>query len=296
MGFAGEFSYRSPADIFREHAALSGFENGGTRAFDISGLASLSDEGYEHLAPVQWPARGDEASGERRFFANGGFFTADRKAHFVAPEHPGLKTAITNEFPYRLNTGRIRDQWHTMTRTGRSPRLALHSPEPFVEIHPEDAANAGVTGGGFARVSTQHGSCVLKVSVSDSQRKGSLFAPIHWSAETSSCARIGDLVAPHTDPYSGQPESKATPAAVAPVAFAFRGFVLSRRPIALPESTWWARAAVAGGWGYLLATNSGLAAWRACASPSVRRGHGVRRVRGCAQGNLPCGRACRWAS
>ena len=138
----------------------------------------------------------------------------------------------------------------------------MHKPEPYVEMHPEDAVAACVANDGFARVTTQHGSCVLQVVVSEGQRKGSLFAPIHWSAETSSSARIGDLVAPHTDPYSGQPESKATPAAAAPVAFAFRGFVIARQPIALPDRTWWARASIPGGYGYLLATNEDHAAWR----------------------------------
>ena len=69
----------------------------------------------------------------------------------------------------RLNTGRVRDQWHTMTRSGQSPRLANHSPEPFVEVHPTDAANAGLTEGGFARISSPYGECVLKVAVTDNQ-------------------------------------------------------------------------------------------------------------------------------
>ena len=119
----------------------------------------------------------------------------------MSPEH----------FPLRLNTGRVRDQWHTMTRSGQSPRLANHSPEPFVEVHPADAANAGLADGAFARVSSSYGTCVLKVTVTDSQRRGSLFAPIHWNDKTASEARVGDLVTPANDPYSGQPEAKATP-------------------------------------------------------------------------------------
>jgi len=262
MGFEDDFSYRSAMDIFREHAALSGFENHGTRGFDISGLANISHDEYERLAPVQWPARAKETRKEQRFFANGGFFTSNRKAQFVAPDHPALKGATSSEFPYRLNTGRIRDQWHGMARSGRSPRLALHFPEPFVEIHPGDAMDAGVNDSEFARVTTQYGSCVLKVMTSERQRKGSLFAPIHWSAENSSSACIGDSVASYTDCHSGQPELKATPAAIASVAFASRGFILARRPIVLPDAAWWTRTAIAGGFGYLLATNESCAAWR----------------------------------
>jgi assimilatory nitrate reductase catalytic subunit len=262
MGFAEAFAYRSAADVFREHAALSAFENDGARAFDLGLLAGISDHGYDALEPVQWPLRAaTEADGDKRFFAAGGFFTPDRRARLVAVEPPALREATSAEFPFRLNTGRIRDQWHTMTRTGLSARLAAHLPEPFVEVHPEDAADAGLTDGGFAQVSTPHGACLLKVVVSDGQQPGSLFVPIHWSGETASGARVGDLVAPHTDPHSGQPEAKATPAAIAPMLFPLRGFARTHRPIALPPGTWWARVAAAEGTEYRLATNRGPLLW-----------------------------------
>src|SRR5712671_4009940 len=149
-----------------------------------------------------------------------------------------------------------------MTRSGMSPRLALHCVEPFVEVHPADARAAGLSTDGFARVTTRHGEAILKVVVSDGQRPGSLFVPIHWSDVTAAMARVGDLVGPATDPHSGQPEAKATPAAVAPVAFASRGFVLARRPVTLPPGTWWARVAVTAGSGYWLATNDAPATWQ----------------------------------
>src|ERR1041385_4735854 len=137
--------------------------------------------------------------------------------------------------PLRLNTGRIRDQWHTMTRTGMSPRLGQHLPEPFVEIHPDDAARAGVVDGDFARVTTDYGQCTLKVVDRGRQKRRSLFAPIHWSDQNPSSARVGALVAPFTDPFSGQPENKATPASVAPCEYLFRGFALSRTLVQLPQ-------------------------------------------------------------
>jgi assimilatory nitrate reductase catalytic subunit len=253
MGFADAFAYRSAADVFREHAALSTYENEGTRDFDIGGLAMLSDAKFDALAPVQW--------GGPRFFGRGGFFTPDRKGRFIAPEPPVLKTRTTDAFAFRLNTGRVRDQWHTMTRTGASPRLGAHSPEPFVEVHPADAA--GLVDGGFARVATVHGDCVLKVAFSARQRRGLLFAPIHWSDETASSACIGRLVAPDTDPFSGQPEAKATPASIAPIGFAYDGFIMTRRQVVLPPSTYWARIALSGGaWAYPFATDAGAAVWR----------------------------------
>ena len=261
MGFADAFGYVTPADIFREHAALSAFENDGTRDFDLSGLAAISDADYDALDPVQWPVRAGDQVEERRFFAAGGFFTPDRKAQFVPPEPPALKEETTSLYPFRLNTGRIRDQWHSMTRSGLSARLSMHRPEPFVEVHPADARAAGLADGAFARISTAHGACIMKVIVSDGQQAGSLFVPIHWSDATASCARVGDLVAPHTDPHSGQPEAKATPAAIAPVSFSLRGFVRTRHPLTFPQATWWARAAVAQCIEYRLATNLGPLHW-----------------------------------
>jgi assimilatory nitrate reductase catalytic subunit len=262
MGFGGAFEYRSAADVFREHAALSAFENDGVRDFDIGALAELDDEQYDALDPVQWPARAGTKLAVARFFADGRFFTTDGKANLIAPQPPAPQAPTSKKFPLRLNTGRVRDQWHTMTRSGMSPRLAEHRPEPFVEVHPVDAAAAGIEHGGFARVTSPYGSCVLKVDVSSSQRLGSVFAPIHWSDVTASSARIGDLVTPADDPYSGQPEAKATPAAIAPVSFDFRGFVLAPSCIALPAGTWWSRLAVLGGVGTLIASNDRLAVWR----------------------------------
>jgi assimilatory nitrate reductase catalytic subunit len=262
LGFGAAFEFNSPADVFREHAALSAFENNGGRDFDIGALQSLSDEAFDELAPVLWPIRLGDIQLQRRFFADGGFFTDDRKARFIAPEIPALRTETTAARPLRLNTGRIRDQWHTMTRSGLSPRLGQHLPEPFVEVHPDDAIKFGVSDGDFARVVTDYGQCTLRVAVSERQQRGMLFAPIHWSEETAASARVGALVAPFTDTFSGQPENKATPASIVPYEYVFRGFALSRVRLELPDQVWWARVTVAGGYGYLFADNADLARWQ----------------------------------
>ena len=259
MGYADAFAYESAVDIFREHAALSAFENNGARDFDIGSLDDLSDASFDALEPVLWPAR-EKQTDDTRFFADGGFFTPDRKARFIAPEAPALRASVSNEFPFVLNTGRVRDQWHTMTRTGLSPRLGAHTPEPFVEIHPDDAAALHLQQ--FARASTAHGGGIFKVVLNNGQQRGSVFAPIHWNGETASAARICELVAPHTDPFSGQPEAKATPAALTPVEFAYRGFALTRQAIELPKETWWARVALDGGVGTLIASIEGPKLWR----------------------------------
>jgi assimilatory nitrate reductase catalytic subunit len=260
MGFDG-FSFSSAAAVFAEHAALSAFENAGARAFDIGGLAQLSESAYAALEPTQWPVRHGEAKGRARLFAEGGFCTPARRAQFAAPATPRLAEALTPDFPLRLNTGRVRDQWHTMTRSGASVRLAKHTLEPYVDIHPDDAATANVVDNGFARVVTARGACVLRVRVTAGQARGQLFAPIHWTDQTAAQARIGALVGPHVDPISGQPESKATPAAIAPHGFARQGFLLSRRPVTLPGRAWWARAAIRKGFGYLLASDADNLEW-----------------------------------
>jgi assimilatory nitrate reductase catalytic subunit len=261
MGFSALFPYTSPAAIFREHAALSAFENRGTRDFDIGALATVTDAQYDTLDPLQWPSRAGEQRRDRRFFAAGRYYTSDRKARFVAPEMPALQDGTSAERPLRLNTGRVRDQWHTMTRTGKSARLAGHLPEPFVEVHPCDAHGYGLTDGGFAQVSSAHGSCIVKVLVSDAQRPGSIFVPIHWNGENASCARVGDLVAPHLDPHSGQPEAKATPAAVAPVSFSLRGVAHVRRVVDLPLGSWWVCIATTDGMEYRLASRQAPMLW-----------------------------------
>jgi assimilatory nitrate reductase catalytic subunit len=174
-----------------------------------------------------------------------------------------LKTSVSQRFPLRLNTGRVRDHWHTMTRTGLSPRLARHLSEPFVEVHPQDASAFRVKDKGFARVETLFGAATLRVVVTESVGPGQIFAPIHWSDATAAQGRVGALVAPHTDPVSGQPEAKATPARLAPRAFAYEGYLLARGDAPPPRFALWTRVALHGATGYRFAANAAPAQWRA---------------------------------
>jgi assimilatory nitrate reductase catalytic subunit len=249
LGYGEAFSYRSVDEIFQEHTRLSGFENNGERAFDISGAEAASKEDFDRLEPFQWPLRGGDAP-TVRLFAEGGFFTKDRKARFVAISPPRVSASVSEAWPFVLNTGRIRDQWHTMTRTGLSPRLSTHIAEPFVEIHPDDAARFGLEQGTLAEVATSHGAAVLRVLVNRGQLPGTLFVPIHWSAENSSAGRIGALVQPATDPFSGQPEAKATPARIASLPVTHYGFLLSRQLLQPGALTYWARGRA--GFGHIL--------------------------------------------
>jgi assimilatory nitrate reductase catalytic subunit len=256
LGFGAGFGFADPSEIYAEHAALSAFENDGTRDFDIGAHAGLNKPAYDALQPVQWPVPAGRPRGTARLFTEGGFFTSDGRARMKPLALPALAAQPSEAMPLLLNTGRIRDHWHSMTRTGLSPRLCAHISEPTVFVHPGDAARFGLSEGGFARIATAFGSVVLKVALDPGSQPGSLFAPIHWSAETASHARIGAAVQPLCDPYSGQPELKATPASIAPVAYASQGFVLSRENFALPAGSWWAKLAVEGGEGRLFATDA----------------------------------------
>lgn len=256
LGHGQAFSFTSAAAVFRQHAGLSAFENNGTRDFDIGGLADISDAAYEVNRPVQWPLP-KRGGTKARLFADGRFYTFDGRARFVAVQPPALAQPVSEARPLVLNTGRVRDHWHTMTRTGKSQRLSAHRAVPFCEVHPDDAARYGLTDGAIAAVSTEHGSAELEVMVTPSVAPGSLFMPMHWSDSTASKARVGALVRGVPDPVSGQPELKATPASVAPVAYRARGYLLTREGIAPPEGWWWARAAVTGGWGLLFAAQEG---------------------------------------
>ncbi len=261
MGFGAAFNYRNSADIWREHAALSGCGNGGQRDFDISALATLSDQAYADLAPVQWPVTA-QRPGTARLFAEGRFFTPDGKARFIAvgPRLPA--NPLSADYPLVLNSGRVRDHWHTMTRTGKSARLSAHTLEPYAEIHPLDAAAAEIQDRSLVRVSSRWGELIVRASVSDTQQRGSVFIPMHWSRQFSSVASVGCLISPDTDPISGQPEFKHTPVAIAAYAPAWYGFVLSRRRLAWNSTShYWASAKGHGLWRYEIAGRQSVADW-----------------------------------
>ncbi len=241
LGFAQAFNYASAAEVFREHAALSAFENNGSRDFDLAGLADLTDDGYETLAPVQWPVRASSETGVARMFADGKFFHTDSKARFVAVVPRGVAEPTNGEFPLCLNTGRLRDQWHTMTRTGLVPALNAPWPEPLLELAPRDAAQYGLSDGSLARVQSRYGEAVLRVKVITVQPAGQVFVPIHWSGSNSAAGGIGALVAPHLDALSGQPESKATPVKIAPFPVAYSGLLMTRNEQIPDAADYWVR-------------------------------------------------------
>ncbi|MDX1318856.1 MAG: molybdopterin-dependent oxidoreductase [Oceanospirillum sp.] len=230
MGYQDAFNYASPADIFREHATLSGFENlqgqQGARDFDISLLARLNDEAYDKLKPVQWPINSAHPLGTPRLFTDQRFFTPSGKARFVtiSPQKPAL--APDKDYPFILNTGRVRDQWHTMTRTARSQRLMSHISEPFVEVETRDARRLGLEQNQLIRLQGRQGEFLGRVKISNQLKQGSLFAPIHWNNRYTKAGKIDSLVNALTDPVSGQPESKHAPVQVEKTRMRSFGFMV----------------------------------------------------------------------
>jgi assimilatory nitrate reductase catalytic subunit len=260
MGFADAFPYRNSSEIFAEHAALSAFENGGARDFDIGAYADIGRSDYEALEPFQWPRPAGSPNIGTRFFAEGGFYHSDRKARFV-PVEPRRKPAVGSG-ELVLNTGRVRDHWHTMTRTGKSQRLSQHLAEPFVEIHPEDAAKYGISAADIVRVSTARGEVLVRALLTRRQQRGSIFAPMHWTDQFASRARVDALVAPILDTFSGQPALKQDAARIERFEAAAYGFaVLREKPLAI-RADYWAMAKCAGGWRLELALREAPSDWK----------------------------------
>jgi assimilatory nitrate reductase catalytic subunit len=247
MGWTAAFPYRCPADIFREHAALSGFENAGParRVFDIGALAELGDDDYDRLPPTRWPLPRATPWSSKRLFGDGkGFRTADGRARFVPTPYREPAASADAQWPLVLNTGRVRDQWHTMTRTGVTPRLMAHQREPLIDVNPADATRLGLVEGGLARIESPHGAAVLPVRLSRELRRGEVFASMHWTDRFSSAGPIGRIVGAATDPISGQPELKATPVRLTAVAPLWRGLLLRASHEPPPGPCYWARVPI----------------------------------------------------
>jgi len=251
MGWKTAFAYDRPAEIWREHCRLSTYENDGTRRFALPGHAAKGNADYADMPPFRWGGTP---------FADGRFSHPDGRARMVPVAQPALADPLL-AWPMTLNTGRYRDQWHTMTRTGLSPKLARHREEPLVEVHPADAVRLGIVDGGLARVATPQGESLYRAVVTDSQRPGELFVPIHWTDRTASGGRTGLLPRPLADPVSGQPGFKATPARIEAVATAWRGFVVAHGELTTrPDCRWATRIAVPCGTAWELAGDGDPAA------------------------------------
>ncbi len=200
MGFAG-FNFETPAEVFAEHVELTTVANDRSRTLDLSHFKALD---YDTMSPQQW--------GGVQPLADLKFETPDGKAKFVPT--PVLQTRKAPSHSYTLNTGRIRDQWHTMTRTGLVPKLFDHRAEPYLEIHPSDAAVLNFRDAELAVVKGAQGSSVVRVLISKSVAEGEVFQPMHWSKAFASAPKANAAVIACVDPVSGQPALKSAKASI----------------------------------------------------------------------------------
>jgi assimilatory nitrate reductase catalytic subunit len=256
MGHAEQFQYDISLDVFREHAALSGYKNEGERCFDISPLADLSVDEFDAMQPFQWPLKENADGslvGTQRLFEDGKFFTPNGKARFISVSAEMPATQTSDEYSLILNTGRVRDHWHTMTRTGTSARLSSHVSQPTVEINPDDADMRGVKEGDLLRVHNEYGELCLPAKFDKGLRKGNVFVPIHWTKQFSGSSVVSDVMPPVVDPVSGQPESKFSAVEVEAVDTVWHGFLISRRQLNLDMASFWHCQKVEGAWYYSLA-------------------------------------------
>jgi assimilatory nitrate reductase catalytic subunit len=210
MGFHG-FEYQSAAQIFAEHVALTQQGNDGRRKLD---LTPWSRADYDSLEPAQW--------GGERPFSDGQFQTADGRARFVPTIHDSTTMA-----GMILNTGRMRDQWHTMTRTGLVPRLFSHRAEPYVEVNPADAASASLRDGDIVEVQGPGEAVHARALITQAVRPGSVFQPMHWSGPFARHALANAATQQIVDPVSGQPALKSATVSIRKFDAAWYGFGIS---------------------------------------------------------------------
>ena len=201
IGFEG-FDYNSASEVYEEHCLLSK----GT-SIDISGL------NYERLkneGSFQWPVPHATHPGTPRLFTDKSFLTIDKKAHFNVPSSLYNNSEETNvDFPLILNTGRVRDQWHTRTKTGKVKRLLTHIPQPFLEINKVDAYLRKLKDGDIAVIKSRRGEVQVKVNVTNEIRDGVVFLPMHWGKVLNNdYGRANNITNDIVDPVSKEPDFK----------------------------------------------------------------------------------------
>lgn len=206
MGFGKSFAYHDAEDIFNEHRDLTKGTN-----IDISGIS------YERLKKgnIQWPCPDSNHPGTKRLFEDGKYWTASQNAQVYPVDPENKSEAISEEYPFIVTTGRIRDQWHSMTRTGKVNKLKQHINKPFLEMHPDDALHLDLSDAELVKVSSRRSSVYVEVQITDGIKPGSLFLPMHWGKILASTkARSNNLTSMNIDPLSKQPDFKFSAAKV----------------------------------------------------------------------------------
>ncbi|MEV8541543.1 bifunctional nitrate reductase/sulfite reductase flavoprotein subunit alpha [Streptomyces sp. NPDC051572] len=216
MGYEKGFSYDSAEQVFDE---IRQFWNPVT-GWDLRGVT------YERLrsTPVQWPAAEEDGPDRNPIrYVGGGelrFPTASGRAVFHARPHMPAAELPDDDYPFVLNTGRLQHQWHTLTKTGKVAKLNKLNPGPFVELHPQDARELGITEGDSVEVASRRGRAVLPAVVTDRVRPGNCFAPFHWNDLFGEYLSVNAVTNDAVDPVSFQPEFKVCAVSLTRVASA----------------------------------------------------------------------------
>ncbi|MEZ9903715.1 molybdopterin oxidoreductase family protein [Vibrio breoganii] len=252
MGFKEAFDYIHEGEIFAEYAKLTTLGNDNfDRDLNLIGLTQLDDKGYSQLKPQQWPvAELQHQVVNQRLFSDGQFYTPNKRARFVAVNYQAPLAKADAKHPLILNSGRVRDHWHTMSRTGLSPKLAEHTTEPFVQVHPDTASKYQILDGQLAKVSNLQGEALVRAKVTSEVSPSQLFMPIHWNETTSKNSKPCTLIANTTDELSGQPEFKHSAVAISSFASVSCAVFISRDTLDLNDMDYWARQKVQGGYLY----------------------------------------------
>jgi ferredoxin-nitrate reductase len=201
MNYSG-FGFRNSAEIFEEHVALTSGTN-----VDIG---ALNYDLLKEKRSVQWPySKEINGFGTQRLFTDRKFCTPNKKAIIHSVEDTNSSEKPCEKFPLILTTGRIRDQWHTMTKTGKVNKLKQHVSEAFLEIHPEDAYERGIEENALVEVSSRRGNVRVKAKISEQIKRGVCFLPMHWGKILNNdLNRANNLTNNLVDPVSKEPDFK----------------------------------------------------------------------------------------
>jgi ferredoxin-nitrate reductase len=199
LGYSASFNYPSAESIFEEYRKLTA-----KTPVDISGIT------YARLrkGPLQWPCPTDDHQGTERLYGNQIFPTPDGRARFILTDYQPPAEIPDAEYPLILTTGRTRNQWHTMTRTGKAAALLKDALQPYLEVHPDDAAAAGLHDDDWAEARSRRGAMVARVRITEAIPSGTCFAPFHWGRLSGESNAANNLTNRAIDPVSKQPELK----------------------------------------------------------------------------------------
>jgi assimilatory nitrate reductase catalytic subunit len=212
------FAFDNPQALFDEYKHLTA-----ERDLDLSGLSYAL---IDRLGPQQWPFPAGADQGTTRLYTDKRFATDNGLAKFHAEPFRPAREKRENRYPLTLNTGRLRDQWHGMTRTGTAAQLFGHAPEAQLSLHPDEMRRRRLRSGDLVKIRSRRGSLIVPVLEDDSVRSGQAWLPMHWGNRFLKGLGSNVLTQPAFDPISKQPELKHAAVDVEKVTLPWQFFAL----------------------------------------------------------------------